>query len=102
MIREFRNQHMGQQSRSGKATLDRAGWRRRFNHALTTAAGELRPHVTNHLEAIRDVLQLLGDIFAELAQLAAAVGTRVTVKSVSDNLAWQMFGQRLAPRSCFR
>ena len=74
MICELRNQHVGQQPRSGKATLDRTGWRGRFNHALTAAAGELRPHVANDLEAIGDVLQLLGDIFAELAQLAAAVG----------------------------
>ena len=80
MIGELRNQHMGQQPRSGKAALDRTRWRRRFNHALATAAGELRPHVANDLEAVGDVLQLLGDIFAELAQLAAAIGTAVAVE----------------------
>ena len=53
--------------------------------------------MANDLEAIRDVLQLFGDIFAELAQLAAAIGARVTMKSVADNLAWQVLGQRLAP-----
>jgi hypothetical protein len=45
---------------------------------------------------------LLGDIFAELAQLAAAVGTAVAMKSVRDNLAWQMLRQRLAPGSRLR
>ena len=60
-------------------------------------AGELRPHVANDLEALGNVLQLLGDIFAELAQLAAAVGAAVPVKSVPDNFTRQMPGQRLAP-----
>ena len=67
MIGELGNQHVGQQPRSSKAALNRTRWRGRFNHALTAAACELRPHVANDLEAIRDVLQLLGDIFAELA-----------------------------------
>jgi hypothetical protein len=58
--------------------------------------------MTNDLEAIGDVLQLLGDIFAELAQVAAAVGTAVALKSVSDNLAWQMFGKRPASGSRLR
>ena len=80
MIAELRNQHVGQQPGSGKAALDRTRWRRRFHHAVATVAGELRPHVANDLEAVGDVLQLLGDIFAELAQLAAAIGTAVTVR----------------------
>jgi hypothetical protein len=58
--------------------------------------------VANDLEAVGDVLQLLGDIFAELAQLAAAVGAAVTVKNVADNLPRQMLGQRLAPGSRLR
>jgi hypothetical protein len=102
VIGEFRNLHVGQQSRSGKATLDGTRWRRSLDHAFTSAAGELGPHVANHLEAIGDVLKLLGNIFAELAQLAAAIGARVTMKSVADNFARQMLGQWLAPRSGLR
>src|ERR1039458_3040161 len=102
MICKFRNQHVSQQAWPSKTTLDRTGWRRRFNHALTTAAGELRPHVADDFKAIGDVLKLLGDIFAELAQLAAAIRTAVAMKSVADNLAWEMLGQRLAPRSRLR
>jgi hypothetical protein len=30
---------------------------------------------------------------AELAQLTAAIGTRVAMKTVADNLSWQMLGQ---------
>src|SRR5205814_634367 len=67
VICELRNQHVGQQPRPGKATLDGTRWRRRLYHALTSTAGELRPHVANDLEAIGDVLQLLGNIFTELA-----------------------------------
>src|SRR5260370_12523210 len=102
VVRKLRDQHMGQQPRSGKATLDRARWRRSLDHAFTPVACELRPHMADDLEAIRDVLQLLGDIFAELAQPAATVGTPVTMKSVADNLAEEMLGQRLASRSRLR
>ncbi|MGA2849339.1 MAG: hypothetical protein ABSE46_10105 [Terracidiphilus sp.] len=45
------------------------------------------PHPANDLESIGDVLQLLRDIFTELAQLTASVRIRVTVKGVIDNLA---------------
>ena len=102
MIAELRDQHVGQQPWSGKTAFDRTRRRRRFNHAVAPVAGELRPHMANDLEAIRDVLQLLGDIFAELAQLAAAVGTRVAVKSVRHHFAREMFRQRLAPGSRLR
>src|ERR1700733_15267650 len=102
MIAELRDQHVGQQPWSGKTAFDRTRRRRCFNHAVAPVAGELRPHMANDLEAIRDVLQLLGDIFAELAQLAAAVGTRVAVKSVRHHFAREMFRQRLAPGSCLR
>jgi hypothetical protein len=58
--------------------------------------------VANHLEALGDVLQLLGHIVAELAQLAAAIGTAVTLRKVADNFAREMFRQRLASRSRLR
>ena len=58
--------------------------------------------MANDLEAVGDVLQLLGDIFAELAQLAAAIGTAVAVRKMRDELAREMLGQRLAPGSRLR
>src|SRR5438876_6845427 len=102
MVTKLRDEHVCQQPGSGETALDRTRWRGRFHHAVTAVAGELGPHVANDLEAIGDVLQLLGDILAELAQLAAAVGTRVTVKGMCDNLARKMLGQRLAPGSRLR
>src|SRR5277367_3798556 len=102
MISELRDQYMGQQPGSGKTTLDRTGWRRRFNDAVTPAAGELRPYMANDLKALGDVLQLLGDIFTELAQVAPAIGAAVAVRKVSDNFAWKMFWKWLAPRARLR
>src|ERR1019366_9192064 len=96
MISELRNKGMGQQSRPCNTALDRTGWCRRFNDAVTSAAGELRPHMTNDLEALGDVLQLLGDIITELAQMAAAIGAAVALRKVSDNFARKMFWKWLA------
>jgi integrase len=50
--------------------------------------------VANHLEALRDVLQLLGDILAELAQRAAATRTAIAVRKVGDHFAGKTFGMR--------
>jgi hypothetical protein len=102
MIAELRNQHVSQQTGSGKTAFDRTRWRGRFHHAVATVAGELGPYVANHLEAVGDVLQLLGDIFAELAQLAAAIGTAVAGDTVRHHLTRQVFGQRLTPGSRLR
>ena len=102
MIAELRDQHVGQQSGSGKTAFDRTRWRGRFHHAVAAVAGELRPHMANNLEAVGDVLQLLGDIFAELAQLAAAVGTAVARNAVCHDFAREMLRQRLAPGSRLR
>jgi hypothetical protein len=96
MIAELGNDDMGQQARSCQATLDGARRRRRFNHAVTAAAGELRPHVPDDLEALGNVLELFRYVFAELTQLAAAVRATVAVWSVRDDFAREMFRQRLA------
>jgi hypothetical protein len=45
----FCNEHMGQQSRSGEATLDHSRWSRRLDNALARGAGKLRLHMANHL-----------------------------------------------------
>ena len=42
--------------------------------ACAAHAGELGPHMADDLEARRHVVQLLGDVLADLAQLAAAGG----------------------------
>ena len=58
LVAELGDDHLSQQARSGEAVFDRKRWRRRFNHAIAAAAGELRTNVANSLEAVPDVLQL--------------------------------------------
>ena len=87
---------MRQQSRPRKAALDGARWRGSFDNAFALLAGKLRPHVANHLEVGRDVLQNLGYILAEVAQRTAAIGAAVVTWKMSYNLARKMRGQRLA------
>jgi hypothetical protein len=48
-----------------------------FDDTITTSTRELRRHVVDDLEALGDVLELFGDIFAELPQLAAALRTAI-------------------------
>jgi hypothetical protein len=55
--------------------------------------------MADDLEALRDVLQLLGDIFAEATKVAAAIGAAVFARRVRDNFARKMLGQRFARRS---
>jgi hypothetical protein len=42
-------------------------------------AGELRPHVADHLEGCRNALQLLADVFSKLAQRATAIRAAVVL-----------------------
>ena len=99
MIAELRYEHMSQQTRSGKATLDGPGWRGRFHHAVATAACKLRTHMADDLEALGDILQLLGYVLAELAQRTAATGTAIALREMRNDFARKMIGQWLAWRS---
>ena len=87
---------MRQKSWSRKAALDGARWRGSFDNALALLAGKLRPHVANNLEVGRDVLQDLGHILAEVAQLAAAIRAEILFWMVRYDFAGKMRGQRLA------
>ena len=87
---------MRQQVRAGEAALNGPRWSRRFNNALALLAGKLRPHMTDNLERRRDALQLLGDVFAELAQRAAAIGAAVVSRKVRYDFARKMLRQRSA------
>ena len=48
---------------------------RRLGDAEAFAAGELLAHMLNNLEARGHIFERLGDVFAELAQSAAAIRT---------------------------
>ena len=68
VICELRHQHMRQQTGAGQALIDRPRRSRRLDHLFTGRAGKLRPHMLNDLVAGRNAFQLLGYIFAKLAQ----------------------------------
>ena len=65
-------QHMGEQPWPGAPARDRMRGRRRLGDRLAGPAGELLPHVLDHLPLARHQLQRLGHVLAELAQDAAA------------------------------
>ena len=93
------HQDMPRQVRYGQATRDRPAGRGRLNDGLALRARVFRPHMTNHHEARRHVLQHLGHVLSEQAQRAVAVlaGTPPGVGGlVHHPLARQVVGQRLA------
>ena len=98
MVAVFRDEDMRQQARTGKTAFDRPRGCRRFDDAITACAGELRPDVANDLEAVGDVLQLLGNIFAELAQLRAAIRAAIAFGNVRDHFSLEMCRKWLASR----
>src|ERR1700728_1510661 len=96
MIRILRDQHMREQAGSSQSTCDRPRWRWRFDDRLTLAAAKLRAHMPDHPEALRDVIQLLGNVFSEMAKIAAALRAAPLHRLVRDDLARQMLRQWLA------
>ena len=80
MIRVLRHQHVRQQTRSRQPARDRPARRRCLHDALARRAAQLRPHMPDHLEARRHVLQHLGNIFAQRTQRAAAIGTDLLLR----------------------
>ena len=61
------------------ATLNRTARRRRLHDPLAASARELRAHVLYYFEVARHILEHLGDILAQGAQLPSAIRTRAGV-----------------------
>ena len=72
MLAELGVKDHRQQARPGPAARDGMERRRRLGDLLARPAGELLPHRLDHLPLARDDFQRLGDVLAELGQLAAA------------------------------
>jgi len=79
VVAVFGDEHVGQQGRPGDTARDRPARRCRLEDRLAAHARQLGAHMTDHLEACRHVLQLLGDVGADLAQPAAARGATTGV-----------------------
>ena len=82
--------HMGQRTGAGNALIYRSRRRRSLHDRAATCAAELGTNVTDHYEACRHVLEHLGNIFAQLSQLAAAVRAVPVFRKMSTNLAPKM------------
>lgn len=77
MVGVFADQHMREQAGARAAALDGAGRQRRLDKALAAGAGQPEADDPVHDEAARHILELLGHVLADPAQLAAAVSAGV-------------------------
>lgn len=68
------HQHIGQQPWAGHAARDRPAGRRRLEDRFASDAGQLGPHMPDHLEARGHILQLLGDVVPDQTKTTAASG----------------------------
>src|ERR1035438_9205885 len=84
---------MGQQSRSGKATLYRAARCGRLQNRIASAAAHPGAHMPDHHKAGGYVLQHFGNIFAKLLQSAAAIRAVIDGGHMRVHSARQMIGQ---------
>ena len=78
VIAVFANQHVRHEARPGSPALDQARWQWGLGESFTASAGHARADEAAHDEVTRDVIQLLGDILANLAQGAAASSACLT------------------------
>jgi hypothetical protein len=99
VISELRNNDVCQQSRCGESALDRSCRCGCLNDSITSGAGELRPHVADHLEALRHILELFGDVVAEVTQLTTAIGAALSARSMRSDLAHKMLRKRFPFRT---
>jgi hypothetical protein len=67
MLAVLGRQHQGKQMRTSTATGDGVRGSRRLADRLAAAAGDLLPHMHDHLPAARHAFEGLGDVLAELA-----------------------------------
>jgi hypothetical protein len=88
---------MGQQTRTGQATINRATRSARLRDRVASGAGKLGAHMTDDFEAARLVLKNFRDILANLAQTRAACAAcaagAVRGISVNDIFTRQVIGQ---------
>nr|WKF60900.1 hypothetical protein HUO10_005422 [Paraburkholderia busanensis] len=98
MVTEFGDQNMREQPGTRHAAIDWPTGRSRLHDAVATGTGLLESAVTNHSPIPRHILELLGNVLAELAKFAAALRTARVLGLMYNVLTMQMFRQWLAPR----
>ncbi len=96
MLAEFFEHDHGQQAGPRPATRRWVERRRRLADRLAIAAGELLPHVLDHLPAAGNDLERLGDVLTQLTKPRAATAQAGGRRWLDHALARQMLGERLA------
>src|ERR1700688_3887008 len=89
MIAVLGDQDVCEQPWAGEATLNRTARRQWLHDPLADRAGKLGPYMLDYFEVARHVLEHLGDILAEWAQLASTIRARAGVL-VQDLLAGKL------------
>src|SRR6185312_13755061 len=97
VIGVFVDQDHRQQARPGKAARDRVERCRRLRDRLAGPAAELLPHMRGHEPLPRHYVERLVDVFADLAEFAAAAAWTRGRRRVNDAPKWQI-GGKVAPR----
>jgi hypothetical protein len=98
MIAIFADQHVSHEAGPGSPTLDQAGWQRGLGEGFTAGAGHARSDEPAHDEVTWDVIQLLGDILAHLAQGATASSACLTGRQdliLPIQMIWQWLAAML-------
>ena len=81
-------------TRPGRSALrDRQIGHRGLDDALAATAAQLRPNMTDHFEASRDLLQDLGHVLTEFPKPGAAAARADRPRIMHDLLARQVSGQ---------
>jgi hypothetical protein len=73
MVTEVGDQDMREQPRTWHAVIDWLAGRSRLNDAVATGTGLLDSAVTNRSPMPRHIVELLGDVLAEVAKRTAAL-----------------------------
>src|SRR5260370_9318745 len=82
MIAELGGEHVRQQAWSGEPPIDGAAGCRCLHDAVASGTAHPWAHMTDDLEAGREVLEHLGDVFAELLQSTATGRTALFLREV--------------------
>jgi hypothetical protein len=93
MIGVFVHQDHRQQARPREASRDHMEGRRRLADLLAGAAAELLAHMLGHKQLPRHHVERLGDILADLRELAAAAAWARGRRRVNDAPARQVIGE---------
>jgi hypothetical protein len=87
MVAELTNQDMGEQARTRHTAINGTAGCGSLHDAVTASAGLFRPTMTNHSPMPRYILELLGDVLAEIAECSTALRAALIIWLMDDIFA---------------